>query len=624
VLSEKLNFTEKIKKLWLNYFDESETKILFWILFVGFLLRLLFVIETQNSPFIQNLFSDSKIYNNYAVNIVQSNNWIGDKVFFMSPVYPYFLAVTYKIFGQSLYVVRLIQIFVSSLTILIAFLIGRKLFSKFAGYLSAGMFSVYSTLIFYSGIILSETLQVFVSSLLILFLISDFKDASKKWFVVGIFLGILALFRANILLFGFILFFYQVYKLFKNKDNSDFSFKSVSLFLLGMIIIIAPITLRNYIVEKDFVLLTSNGGINFYIGNNANSIGVFVTPKDFNFSTDMAGEKFAEKFAQRDLSPSEASSYWYGQGFQFIKENPGAAAYLFLNKILLFFLPEENPQSSSMDEEFFRENYSRILQLPMLSFSIISILFIFGIILMWKQRAKYFLIYMFIFSYLIASIIFFVNGRFRLALLPVIIPVAAFSISTVFESFAKKEFSGLKIGIIITVGFTLLINVFAVKPKFTDYEAYQHLGDIAYNENRLDDAIYNYNLSLIYQDNFMTFVNLGNSLAKKKDYKSAEIAFNKAIERNPDYELAYFNLAFVYTQIGNFDLAIKNYNKTIELDPNFENSYRNLGIVYYIMEKYDLALEFFNEFLRVSADEKTKELVNKDIQNIYRILENKK
>jgi len=122
----------------------------------------------------------------------------------------------------------------------------------------------------------------------------------------------------------------------------------------------------------------------------------------------------------------------------------------------------------------------------------------------------------------------------------------------------------------------------------------------------------------------MTFVNLGNSLAKKKDYKSAEIAFNKAIERNPDYELAYFNLAFVYTQIGNFDLAIKNYNKTIELDPNFENSYRNLGIVYYIMEKYDLALEFFNEFLRVSADEKTKELVNKDIQNIYRILENKK
>jgi 4-amino-4-deoxy-L-arabinose transferase-like glycosyltransferase len=615
---------EKIKKIWMNYFDESETKILFWILFVGFLLRLLFVVETQNSPFIQNLFSDSKIYNSYALNIIQSNNWIGDKVFFMSPVYPYFLAVTYKIFGQSLYVVRLIQVFVSSLTILVAYLIGRKLFSKFAGYLSAAIFSVYSTLIFYSGIILSETLQVFVSSLLILFLISDFKDASKKWFVVGIFLGILALFRANILLFALVLIFYLLYRLYYKKGKTDMSFKSVALYVFGMILVIAPITLRNYIVEKDFVLLTSNGGINFYIGNNENSIGVFVTPKEFNFSADMAGEKFAEKFAQRDLLPSEASSYWYGQGFQFIKENPIAAGYLFLNKIMLFFLPEENPQSSSMDEVFFRENYSRILQLPLINFSIISVLFVFGIILMWKHRSDYTLIYLFIASYLLASIIFFVNGRFRLALLPVIIPVAAFSITNVFESFAKKDFTGLKKAIIITAVFTLLVNVFAIKPKFTDYEAYQHLGDIAYNENRLDDAIYNYNISLIYQDNFMTFVNLGNSLAKKKDYKGAEIAFKKAIERNPDYELAYFNLAFVYTQIGNFDLAIKNYNKTIELNQNFESAYRNLGIVYYVMEKYDLALEFFNEFMRISEDAKTKDLVNKDIQNIYRILENKK
>ena len=39
--------------------------------------------------------------------------------------------------------------------------------------------------------------------------------------------------------------------------------------LLGALLVIAPVSLRNYLVGNDWVLISSNAGINFFIGNNA-------------------------------------------------------------------------------------------------------------------------------------------------------------------------------------------------------------------------------------------------------------------------------------------------------------------------------------------------------------------
>ena len=46
---------------------------------------------------------------------------------------------------------------------------------------------------------------------------------------------------------------------------------AVVAFLLGAVLVIAPVTLRNYTIGGDFVLISYNGGVNFYLGNNANA-----------------------------------------------------------------------------------------------------------------------------------------------------------------------------------------------------------------------------------------------------------------------------------------------------------------------------------------------------------------
>ena len=272
-------------QFWKKYFDEKETKILLIIFVFSLFIRIAFISETQQSPFVQNLFSDSKIYNEQALSIIVNNDWIGDEVYFMAPVYTYFIAVVYKIFGESTYLIRFFQAVFSSLMIFIIYLIGRNLHSRPVGYIAALISSVYLIFIFYSGLILSETLQTFVIALLILALSRDAKTIDfKGWFFIGLLLGVSALFRGNVLIFFAAVLIWMIYKFIKNVEFKKYAGKSMLFFALGTILPILPVTVRNILVADDFVLLTSNGGINFYLGNNENAIGVFVTPTDFDFA----------------------------------------------------------------------------------------------------------------------------------------------------------------------------------------------------------------------------------------------------------------------------------------------------------------------------------------------------
>ncbi len=156
-----------------GYFNKQEASILFYIVLAGFLFRLIFILEGQGNPFFDYLFSDSQIYDSWADRLAAGNGWFGSEAFFMAPVYPYFLGIVYTLLGKSFFLIRIIQALLSSFTIVMIYLTGRNLFSGNAGYIAAVIASVYSVFIFYSGAILSETLQVFVASILVFYISFD-------------------------------------------------------------------------------------------------------------------------------------------------------------------------------------------------------------------------------------------------------------------------------------------------------------------------------------------------------------------------------------------------------------------------------------------------------------------
>mgnify|MGYP000444026164 CR=1 FL=1 len=92
----------------------------------------------------------------------------------------------------------------------------------------------------------------------------------------------------------------------------------------GAALLIAPVTVRNQVVGHDQVLLTSNGGVNLLIGQQAQYGGRFgplsETPQ---FEFDPTGETLLEADLGRELRPSQVSRELTGRALARLAPRPG-------------------------------------------------------------------------------------------------------------------------------------------------------------------------------------------------------------------------------------------------------------------------------------------------------------
>ena len=81
----------------------------------------------------------------------------------------------------------------------------------------------------------------------------------------------------------------------------------IVLFALGIILVISPVTIRNWVVGRDLVLLTSQAGQNFYIGNNPRASGFFEHPDRIRLNPRFEEEDFRQEAlrltGRRDMKP---------------------------------------------------------------------------------------------------------------------------------------------------------------------------------------------------------------------------------------------------------------------------------------------------------------------------------
>jgi tetratricopeptide (TPR) repeat protein len=90
----------------------------------------------------------------------------------------------------------------------------------------------------------------------------------------------------------------------------------------------------------------------------------------------------------------------------------------------------------------------------------------------------------------------------------------------------------------------------------------------------------------------------GAEYAARGDFYRAIAAYNRAIERNPNYFDAHLQLGAAYGSLGNFDHALAEFNQAIELDPGNPFPYMNRANVYKfkkqgdrVLADYDRAIE---------------------------------
>jgi len=583
-------------------------------MFFGFLLRFIYLIESQSVPFFDRFYDLQQVYDKTAKLIAFDKVLLGPEYFSVSPLFSYFLAFFYLIFSKQVFLIQLIQVVISTLTIPVLYLVGKNLHSDKVGYTAAFLAAFFGNFIFYSTAILETTLQVFLVSALLFFLTQDFeRKVEKKWLLIGLLLALTALTREAILIFApaALLWLFIKRKSFE-KIKLQFR-KIVAAYFLGLLILLIPFTVRNISESKSFVLITPTEGLNFYMGNNSPNSDVFVNPEGFNYYEDIAGINYLKTTEKKNFLPAEASMKWFQKGLDFIFDNSIDAFFLTAKKAFLILGDTENPETSSTDYEFYREIYSSVLKLPLVSFYFLAVFSLIGVVYSWKERTRFSLLYWLSITIFIMLAMFYVSGRTRMIISPILIIFSSYGLYSIFTNVKYKNFRELIFPISLALVFILFQSFLIPKYNFQRYMVYFDLGDYFTQVKNYDVAASSYKKSLMYREHYLTHLKLGDVYALQKLNSEALQEYKATLVLRRDYPPAIFNMALIYSSTGNLERAKQLYEKVLQIDPNYSDAHRSLGAIAYLNNDFSEALFYFEKFLETSTDESAKNKIRGDI-----------
>jgi len=380
----------------------------------------------MNYSKLQHLFC----YNPYALQILSGT--LGKEPYYYGPLYFYFLALVYKIFGIDPYIARLIQMLLGIATSLLIYLIARKVFNKTTALISISISIFYGMFYIHEGVLLMESLVTFLNTLSIFLLLRIENNPSyKNIALAGITIGLSALARANILLFvPFILIwiFFNSKLITHNSKLLRFAF-----LCLVILLTISPATIRNYLVSGKFVLISTNGPVNLWIGNNPYATGEFYYPPSFY------GDKVAEVVKEKgEMAYIEAV-------VRFFREKPIAFLSLQIKKFLLFWDKHEIENNVNYS---LQKGYSSLFRLPIfLGFGLIGPFALFGILLS-LRRPKCLLLQLAVLSFMIATVLFFITARYRLSIIPIFCLFSSIGIWWLCKKMYERRYKVLSLSLI--------------------------------------------------------------------------------------------------------------------------------------------------------------------------------
>lgn len=422
------------------------------IFLLALLARVVYLFEVRGLPFFEHLIADSETYRDWA-RVIASGDWLGREVFYQAPLYPYFLAVTMKVAGENLLLIRLVQVLAGSAACVLLFYAGRRAFSRAAGVFAGVVLALYPPAIFFDGLIQKAVLDgVGVAALLLLLAhLSPRRSAvpaagapatahaahpqrpaaRPAWqplLGLGLCLGLLILTRENALLFAPLIALWLL--LAFGELSWRLRARNTGLFLAGVLLPLMLVGARNYAVGGEFILTTYQGGPNFFIGNHRGATGTYVPLRSGRGNTPFEridATLIAQHETGRRLSPREVSAFWFGKGLEFVREQPGEWLALLARKAFYALHSYEVPDSEDL---YFYERNSRVLRSVgwLLHFGMLLPLGALGAVLCWREpRSGRFVRLVVILAVSVAAgvALFYAFARYRYPMAPMLILLGA-------------------------------------------------------------------------------------------------------------------------------------------------------------------------------------------------------
>ncbi len=624
-----------------TFLDMSRWRLVYILLLiaaVALVVRIIYYVELSENPFFDYPIVDSQTYDEMAVKVAAGEEPF-EGAFFQPPLYPYFLGFLYALFGRAIGLARFAQMILGVVNTLLIFAVGRKLFGRGIGLTAALLFSLYGTVLFFEGELLAPVLIVFLNLLIMLSLLYLFEKPT--WWLAlisGLLLGASALAMAVILPFAIVVMVYGLWRL--GRGGGKLPWKRLTIlglcFVLGIVVVIAPVAIRNYVESGDLVLISYNGGINFYVGNSPYYEGTVGIRPGYEWQ-----ELGQEPMLAGYEKPSEQSRYFTEKTFDVVKDDFVGFLRNLVRKAYLYIHGDEVMRNQEIYP--FRD-FSNILSIliwkKILAFPY-GILFPFaavGIkIALIRKKWDASPVLLFIAAHIGVIILFFVTARYRMNILPFLMMFAVYGAVGLYGLFSERDWRKA-VPVSIALLFTLVICNWRVgeMPSEFNADAYYNLGvqymkeDNPEAKEMFEKAVElepdypeaNGNLGIYYAnegdhkkaigcfekvltqypDDIEANINMGNELFALGDVEGAAVRFRKVLELQPGHPIAKENLKVVEARLSQGKMIeeieeaietnpeIAELLKKLEADPNNPGLLTNLGAAYLGAKKYALAV----------------------------------
>jgi len=542
---------------------------------------------------------------------------IGERLVDLSPAYLYINVIFFRIFGPDWELLAILQIFIGSLTCVIIYAIGRKLFDQSVGVAAALILALYGNLTLIELTLEPETFVLFFNALAVLSLILAQNDPfwrqhsidnviettdrdgigildrwitttiglPWKWFTAGMFLGLSVITKPNALLIipGALIWIWW------NKISVSKRMMATVSLLLGATLLISPVTLRNYLNFHDVILVSADGGKVFFHGNGPGATGMDRADlphqgflEEGQSEPDYAHTLFrstARTLSGKPLKPSECSTYWFRYTLNDMASRPAAAFSLEIRKFFLFW---SNYEVHDIDSTY--KSYIAIQSWPLIPFGAIAALGILGMIAARRHFRDVFLLYWMVLVYFASVLVFFAASRYRLPAVPYLSIFAALTLFSLYRQMHDRQWRTCGVyaaAIVILAAGTEL----PFQNDIARFDRWQQASRIHYSlggtmffkKGAYKEAVVEFQRALAIDPNFLPAYNyLGKSYAILGDYNRAEEAFLRVIRSAPTVDEGYMNLGILYELQGKIPQAIVNFKRAIAINPSNEKARRHL------------------------------------------------
>lgn len=309
----------------------KQNKILMIILLGSFFVCVAYAFYFKINPVV-----DAQAYDQIAQNIIAGNGFVEDAgadikfdkaIIRVGPLYEYFLAGVYIMFGHHYEAVWLLQAFLHILSAVFIYLSAGILFKNNSNkekisLVSAVIIGFFPDLIEISAMLMTETLYIFLWTLFLWYFLkfADEKiDEQKNKYIHGVLLGLVSglavLARPPVLFVLPVMFLYFILK-------KNLAVLAVLLLSIGAVFI--PWTVRNYQAYNKIMPFGGAGGYNFWIGNHVGATGEQDKPEEV--------EPFIEKNGAYLVSDESIKQFQI-----FVMEHPVDFLRLTLSRISHYF-----------------------------------------------------------------------------------------------------------------------------------------------------------------------------------------------------------------------------------------------------------------------------------------------